>query len=401
MKRILWRCLRFLLGLSCLLLGLWLALPPLIYPISRNAVVNACLTPIQSSHPGRVTVAPPAFGTPVAFGDSLVRVEDPFASRRVLSGLQSDVLALQDRISVLEQEQTRIESLQEALSSNLAVHRDLAIKHLRWQINEADAEMQLANAQHEFHEDQLRDFEELAQTRSISNQQLRSERAERTAWASRVAKSKSELSRFRHSLEALERDVFLESGTSSPFTLTRSHELEFEKLQVQSELLLVRARKIHAEHQLRVEQEEYAARRLQEFQAPVSGVVWRRWVEKHQQVDEHSRLLELISPENIFIEAAVPRQHYDWIELGDEVEIRLHGHPFLVLPGRVTHKHGAGATVEDRRVAGSLAEITDYEFRVYIQLDRPPPGATAQNFYHTGRRVYARFKPGRWLRWWK
>ena len=397
--RIPWLCIRFSLGIACLGLSAWLLIPPLIYPTSQNAVVNAWVVPIRNNYAGEVTMAPPEFGTSVQRGRLLARVEDRLVSRRQLATLEAESLAYQDQLAALERQHLQIKELQNTLRDEFANYKSLATVHLETQKQESLADLRTAEARLSHYEKRVTAFEKLHGRGATSLDELLLHRTERDVWANRADQFRAVLARNQRDLEALQRGVFLQWGTGSPFSQSRQNELEFERLALETQIRSVRARLVSTQRQCETEKQELQERRLQEFRAPLDGVVWRRLAQKDAQLDEYADLLQLISPHEIFVEAAVGRAQYDLIKVGDQVEVRIHRRPFLVIPGRVAQKLGAGAELDDRQVASELAKVSEHEFRVQIELQKGLPGADASNFYHVGRRVYVRFKTVRWDRW--
>jgi multidrug resistance efflux pump len=387
--------------MGVLFLGLagWLAIPPLVYPTSRNAVINARLVPIRNSYEGQVTLAPPPFGTSVERGSVLARIENRFVSRRHAATLRADLMALQDQLAALVREKEQIEGLQRSLAADLANYKTHAKANLETRMEESQAQLRIAAAQLELHAAQVKRFEALMEKQAVSPVELQNEQTQRAIWENRAGLARAELDRYRRNLEALGKGVFLEWGTASPYSHSRSNELEFEKLELDTKIQSVRGRLAQTQRQWEIENEDWNQRRLQEFRAPTEGVVWRRLVQEGTQVDAYTDLMQVVLPDRVFVEAAVAQEEYDWIEIGDEVDVRLPRRPFLVLHGHVVHKLGAGAKTEDQRVAGGLAETSEYEFRVHVELTDLPPGAGPGNFYHVGRRVNVRFKRSRFERW--
>jgi multidrug resistance efflux pump len=387
------------MGVSLLGLAGWLCIPPLIHPRSANAVINARLVPIRNSYDGQVALDPPLFGTAVEKGSLLARIENDFVSRRHVATLKADLLAYEDQLAALEGEKAQIVGLQQTLVSDLADYTTHAKANIEKRMDESRAELRIAEAQLKLHEEQVRRLDALLKKRAISSMELRSEQTQRAVWENRAGLARAGLDRYGRSLKALENGVFLEWGTGSPYSHSRLNELELEKLKLEAEIRSVRARLAQTQRQWETENEDWQRRRLQEFRAPSEGVVWRRLVQEGMQVDEYTDLLQLVVPDGVFVEAAVAQAEYDWIDVGDEVEVRFPRRPLTVIPGRVAHKIGAGAKTKDPRVAGGLAETSEYEFRVHIELQDLPPGADPCNFYHVGRRVYVRFKSTRFERW--
>lgn len=398
--RFLWFWCRLGLGVACLFAAAYLVVPPLLLPNSSNAVINAWIVPVRSSFEGCVTRPPPPVGTLVSPGEFVARVENPWASRRTLVALEAERATLTDSLAALESEKSQLLALQERLQQNLAAYRSLAAEHLAATRLGAEAEIQNAQANVDYFDVELQISTSLAETRLATVQEVRERQLQTAVWDGKLKVANAALERCDHSRLALDHDVFLEWGVDSPHSRRLADQLVVEIEERSRMIAETRSKREQIAVQIEAEKEEWERAHVQEIVTPVRGVVWRNLTPDVSHADKYSELLQILSSEKIFVEAVLTRQEYDLVEVGDPVEIRLYRRPFFQLTGSVTHKLGSGADMEDRLVAADVVTTSEYEFRVYVRLDRLPPGAAAENFYHVGQRVSVRFltvRPERWF----
>jgi multidrug resistance efflux pump len=211
-------------------------------------------------------------------------------------------------------------------------------------------------------------------------------------------------SRNKEELAGIAQDIYLSENVGRndlPYAQQRLHEVSMRDFEVSSLLAEAEGELEQLAPQIREAAELVASRTKQTVNSPVEGLVWRRRIVKGAKVDEHAELARIMDPSRCFIEAALSPKDFTIVRIGDKVRVEIDGSPIRVT-GEVTHMLGPGLGTEDGLDEGYLVadipKLEEEDFRVYVKLHEPLPGACPDNFYYAGAKVEIRIAANRLTR---
>jgi membrane fusion protein, multidrug efflux system len=340
-----WLTQRRLLGVAalglCILIGLYLFVPDLIWASTDDAYVEAHISLISARVPGYVQT---------------LHVDD---NSRVDRGMV-----------LLELDPSDYQARRDAAAANLAAaqsrlaeaHAQSTVAARAVQVAEADAETASANAR--LAEDDLKRFSGVSDVRAVSSQRLETAKtAEQTARATlSAARSRVELARAQAELTAAQEHTAEATVKQTQAALTQA-ELDLSYTHVV---------------------------------APEDGSVANKLVELGNYVQPGQTLLSLV-PRVVYVIANFKETQIDGIGAGDAASIRIDSFPELRLHGHIDSiQRGSGsefALLPPENATGNFVKIVQ-RIPVKIVLDDPPktlvrlaPGMSAEVSVRYSRRA--------------
>jgi multidrug resistance efflux pump len=383
------------IGLCALVAAAYLVGPTLFVPSTSRAMINARLVNVRAPYPGEVAEVAVKTGDAVTAGQPLLRVEQPHPDQRPLAKLRLEGAALARRVESLTTQHYKLDNQHRELLSSLDAYRKFYADRLEHKLTEARGAHEAAKAKRQVSERQYaRQLKLLdAGTGSVEDKQLIE--AQLALDRGLEEQSCAIVKQHEAELTALGKGVFLGSRDGShglPYQRQRVDELAVMTAEVETELATAREQLEQNARQVKVETDLLAARTSQQVKAPIDGLVFRRLADAGTHIENKAPVMQLVDPQQVFVEAVVGRRDFQAIQAGDPVRIRLDG-AWTWFDGRVAHKRGLWS---DRAAEGEFAATLppaskDGDYRVVITMDQPPRKASACNCYLVGTRVEVSF----------
>lgn len=378
---------RVSVGLSILLLALWIYVPRIVFLQSVSAVVTARLSTITAPIPGVVKTVAPAFGTLYARGDQLIELENTTLDRIKLQELFIEENGLDERIRALHQERDNLNAMRADIEQSVKKYRRSVAERLEIEIqrmyskrDELDASV--ANAKTEF------DLKEHMGKKGYVN--MAKVTSARYSWQKSldaVAQTDQEIVRMIRELHDIKMGIFVHMGgrTEVPYQEQRLDEITFRLDDMESKIRELTARLASTRAARKAEENRVENLTKMTIPMPVKGVVWRTFVQKGAFVDKNQPLVEFADCSKQYMDIALPERHFDKVKPGQSVKIRLVGLD-RKLSGVVESVRGG--SIDSRTAAffvGDNGIRRAQEIQVVVRINDKELTETSGNFCHIGR----------------
>lgn len=387
------RALRLAVGLGLIALPALFLAPTLWSVTSARAVVNARLITVRSPLEGIVADRPPDVMQPVSKGEPLLTVDPGSIDRGHLEELRAEEATLTERVAALRAHREGLNALREELRSAFRRYQDSMIGRGTRELEEARYEATAAGA-----ELRLRVFEEGQEAALLRRgygcaRELTQARTAAEVARARAGRATVTVARLEEQLEAVRRGVFTGPGDGRndvPYSRQRIHEIALQQLHDEAQIREHLVRLAEVGRQVRSEVGRYRRRGDGRVNAPVDGIVWRRFVDAGSAVGLQAALLEVVDRSALFIDAVVTARYVDDIRVGDKAVVRPYGSPGG-LAGVV--RCVLGEEVPDEGLAMRSPRLDRDQIHVLIDLARgsPPAGADGPGRLRVGQRVEVEF----------
>lgn len=387
------KLLAFTAGMVLLAFSCWLLIPPLIYPTTSRAVINARLMSIEAPYPGTITKAPPETGEWIAADEVLLQVENPSINREKLEELRAEAHALTARINALQQEHHQLLTLKQQLQEHWQAYRKASEARMDYVIAETDSSAKSAEASTAVARTELAQEEHLSTQAASSDFELKiaQSKYEASRWHLLAVLATSK--RYRHEKSVLDQDLYMGAmlgRNDVPYSQQRTDEIRFREFEIQTEIANLSAELEALQPQINEADQWNRQRAVQQLKSPVDGLVWKSLVFNGSHIDQYVEVVQILDPSSLFVEAAVSSDDFEDIAVGDAVRVDL-SDTIEFVPGTVVRKLGTGVLLNRDRLAADLTYTNKEDFRVHIQLERLPKQARPENIYCVGCKVEVRF----------
>jgi len=385
------QALRIGIGAALLAAGATLYAPDILYTTSSEAVINARTITVAAPIDGRVTAAPPAEGTSVAAGASLLRIDNPVVDRSRLGELEATRTRTQ---AELDGNKQLIETLQQqiaALDAQAAAYRDAATNRLDLAAREAQADLTAAQAAATEADRMLSRKQALAAAGWLAAADL--DTAQKQAAGADANSQRAELAakRIADERDAATRGIFVTDNTNgAPYAQQRTDEFRLRLAEAQAQAGAAQARLTQIDSEIAAEQARVEHLSSAEVKAPFAGVVWRPDVTTGSAIGHDGRLMTLIDCSSLFVTGSFSSRQFDNLHPGATATVRLAD----------TGAEYAGTVVDVRAMRGAengdhfaapLPQLSERQVMALVRLDDPSAMA-GEKYCNVGRRVEIRFK---------
>lgn len=344
---------RLFVGIAVFAVAASAFLPHATYRISTDAIVTAEILRLATPIDGYVAPVMPASGDRLEAGNPIALVADPNPDTREMRRLEQEIAAAEARRDAVRAMLEEMRSMRERLEDRARRFALASVERLREEIGEAEAELARRVAARERAEAEWRRAERLRGTPAISEADLfaRATRS-REAIAEEDA-ARARIRRLNIELAAAEAGLTLrDTYNDVPQSRQHAERLAIEMYSATERLADVEERLAALRRALEEEDARVAALRVFSFTPPQSLVVWNRHAQPGQVARRGEPLLDLISCDDIMVEASFPESAYGGIEPGQTAELIFRGG--LRARGRVANVRGADPRYRDVLRAGRL-----------------------------------------------
>jgi multidrug resistance efflux pump len=383
--------LRIGIGASLLAAGAAIYAPDILYTTSSEAVINARTVTIAAPIAGHVAIAPPAEGTSIAAGASLLRIDNSVVDRGRLGELEATRTRTVAEIDAATQ---LIQSLQQqmtVLDAQASAYREAAINRLDLAAREAQAELIAARASATEADRMFARKQSLAASGWVSAVDL--EAAQKLATSADANDERAELAakRLADERDAAQHGVFINDSTNgAPYAQQRIDEFRLRLAEAQANASASQARLAQLDNQIAAEEARVDHLSSAELRAPVAGVVWRPDVTTGSAVGQDAKLMTLIDCSSLFVTASFASRQFDNLRPGAPATVHVTD-TGAEYPGTVVDVRAMrGADIGDH-FAAPLPQLGERQVMALVRLDDPSAMAS-EKYCSVGRRVEIRFK---------
>ncbi len=342
-----------------------------------------------------VSAAPVRVGDRVSRETRLLSIDATRVPDARVDELRTESASLGGRVQALRRHQERLRSLTQDLQQRFNSYKDSMVRRVAHELEEARSEAEAAETAlrqrtSEEAEEQTRVRRGLGSQRELNQARFTAEIASKVATRANTA-----VERLTDQLESMKRGVFTGPGDSRndvPYSQQRIHELTVQDLDLEARIQESEARIAQLDNQLETELKRSGAVAAYDMKSPVDGIVWRLFVAPGSAVGPQTRLVQVASTAEVFIDAALDAKYADEIRPGDLAMVRLIGSD-VEAPATVKYLLGSEETRADDTLAAQPPTTTRQELHVIMSFEQPPAGAPAFNQDFIGRRAEVRF-PG-------
>ena len=382
--------LRVGIGASLLAAGAALYAPDILYTTSSQAVLNARTITIAAPIDGRITAAPPAEGTSVAAGASLLRIDNAVVDRSRLGELTATRTRSQAELDASAQ---LIQSLQQqiaALDAQAAAYREAATNRLDLATREAQAELTAAQASATEADHMLARKQALATTGVISGADLDIAQRQAATTAANAERAGLAVKRLADERDAAQRGIFVTDNTNgTPYAQQRTDEFRLRLAEAQAQAGAAKARIAQLDGEIVAEEARVAHLATAELKAPTAGVVWRPDVTTGSAVGKDGKLLTLIDCSSLFVTASFASRQFDNLHPGAAATVRV-ADTGAEYPGTVVDVRAMRGAENGDHFAAPLPSLGEKQVMALVRLDDPSAMA-GEKYCNVGRRVEIRF----------
>ncbi len=347
------------------------AVPAVLNQQSSHAVVNAPVLSVHSPISGTVQDFNATAGQAVSSETPLGRV----LSLRARESLENELLSLQERLQGLQSQQTDWQRLQRAFEQRAKRHADHELARLQEQLAEVAAQATAQQAQLRQDADTLARQERLARENFISPLQIDAARNALQASQARLEAIQAREKMLRIEGAAVRDQVYLGQGRNDvPYSQQKLEDLRIQMAELHTRLRETQSRVQQIQHQLAQGGDGQQALQEAPFNAPVQGLLWRKFFANGSEVTAGAELAQVIHCRDAFVDVAVPESQLHQMSPGTLVQYRLLGTSDW-LQGKVRATSGSGNTGVDLTLAAQLRRERN-EGRVLVDIrpqDLPQP----------------------------
>ncbi|HEV3024044.1 MAG TPA: HlyD family efflux transporter periplasmic adaptor subunit, partial [Pirellulales bacterium] len=368
------RIVRLAVGSGLLILAAWSLVPLMCELHSTNARVNAPILTLRSPIAGNVKFhCPTTSGAATNAGAPLFEVKNSLADEDRLDSLNDEKAYLVSRIAGSQRQLASLTDLRGGLSASAAENRKARVRMLQLECDGAQASLENARAvkqQRDFEEDQLR---QLQGSRSVSKQDGSAARFAAEAAGHSVVQAEKVVEKLEEQIRGLRGGVDAgngDGGNDLSYSTQRLHELDCRIEEARASLWQDEAKLAQLERHIRAAAEHLARHARFASVAATDSVVWRRHAGEDTPVQADSPLLDLVNPDDVFIDAVVGESDLKRIRPGDAARVRLPGSR-KELKAVVKQVFGHALPWPDACLAAAAVPTTQQEIHVILRLAEP------------------------------
>jgi multidrug resistance efflux pump len=371
------------LGLGFLALASVVLVPSFWSITSNRAVVNAPVVGVHAPIEGIVTPKAMAVGQAVRAGQILLRIDNGLLDQGPLEKLRTEEVVLSERIAALRDYHAALGLLKADLAASVEAYQAATLLRL---------EQEMAAAQHAAASaeavSKLRAYEDtlstrLASTKSISQQDGIAARHKVEESLHSAGQGKAVVQRLEVELAAARKGVYVGAGDGRadvPYSKQRLHEVLIRQAELKSSIQELSARLGATKRELSREEQRVQQQGSQEVRAPSDGIVWRRHVNTGTRVAGPAPvLLDLVNPDEIFIDALVTERYAGFIRVGDKVRIKFIGSDEAA-GGVVKQILGRSGSWDHRLLAAEVLPADKREVHVIVTFEDAGHGTDLEQY---------------------
>lgn len=370
-KSLLGKWVRRGIGGLIFLTAMVVAVPAVLNQQSSHAVVNAPVLSVHSPISGTVQDFNATAGQAVSSDTPLGRV----LSLRARESLENELQSLQERLQGLQHQKTDWQRLQRAFEQRAKRHADHELARLQEQLAEVAAQSTAQQAQLRQDADTLARQERLARENFISPLQIDAARNALQASQARLEAIQAREKMLRIEGAAVHDQVYLGQGRNDvPYSQQKLEDLRIQMTELHTRLRETQSRVQQIQHQLTQSGDGQKSQQEAPFNAPVQGLLWRKFFANGSEVTASAELAQVIHCRDAFVDVAVPESQLHHMSPGTLVQYRLLGTSDW-LQGQVRATSGSGNTGVDMTLAAHLRRERN-EGRVLVDIrpqDLPQP----------------------------
>lgn len=382
---------RTLLSVAIIGAGLWGLGPSLTITPSIDAVVNAEVVSVRSVTEGRVTGGPPSVGTKIERNAFLARIVNPRQNQSFLGEIQTERASLNQRIEALDRQRTVLKQTAVHLAQRVGRYRISMAQSMEYRVAEAKGILvaigaSLKNARRE-----------LARSTKLMGKGLvaQSEFDEIHYEVDRLVGERSAAQSRLHELEvrlaSVRNNTFLSDGQNDvPYSQQRLDEISIRLSDIEARRSEYVIRVAEIARQITAEALRLEATREMALDAPVSGIIWKRFVKPGNDVVIGTELVEIVDCNSVFLDATFDEDRFAEIRVGQQAKVRFVGSDEQ-FDASVRAIRGSGAITEDRLLAARTKPRAPREFQAILEFDPKTAGSSAENFCLIGRSAEVAF----------
>ncbi|UOD50277.1 HlyD family secretion protein [Orrella daihaiensis] len=381
---------RRLIGII-ILLALVIVVGPALFKVqSANAIVNAHVVYVNSPLEGVVTEVFKSVGSTVERGDSLIVVNNPRISERLLEELKALRQTVMERINGLTRQQTSLQSMQSDLQVRIELHNSHETTRLEHQIAEARAQALAQQGTVNELKLTLEKNRKLLAQKFISELEFDRSRFGLEVGEAQLQAIEAKIRTLESEQTALAAGVYLGQGRNDvPYTQQKFEDITVQLINIQAEISEANARLMALEDQIAAERSNLQKLREATLAAPVSGMLWRLYFPVGSDVVLGSRLSALVDCNDLFVEAAVPDSNLAGLSEGSKVNYRLVGSSEWAV-AEVFKIVGSGNKVRDETLAAEL-DTDSRDGRVFVRIAKDTLPDIQANQCYVGRAAEVTF----------
>jgi multidrug resistance efflux pump len=370
-----------------ILVGLLIVIVPATLKLQSNdAIVNAKSIPIHAPIEGVVAESMMIAGQSVLKGQAVLSILNTRVNDSLVRSLKVEYSTLENRSQGLEDQLAQLTVLQEDLTKRRLAHASHDLKRIDLQIAEAAAQVLAQSSV----VDELRLTRE-KNARLLAENFISSIEFERSNYGLEVGLAdlqaiQAKLALLQSQKQASSEGVYLGEGRNDvPYTQQKLDEINtrlIELMGLQRETL---GRLAAVQMQLELELKSLSRLSEASLLSPVDGVVWRQFYSPGSEVNDGTKVAELIDCTRLFVEVGVNDSVLHQFRVGTDVQFRLVGSAKW-LQGKVTQAIGGGYQNVDLTLAAHLVVNKD-QGRLLIEIAADALEQVHENLCFIGRRV--------------
>jgi multidrug resistance efflux pump len=339
--------------------------------VSDNAVVTAALILIRSPIGGVVTVAAPAFGTMLATGDTIARIDNPRLSPRHLADLRAEAARLTAATAATAHRRDAVAAMRATLTRRADAHARLVAERLAADVASGEATL----ADHLARREQA--GRDLARRRRLTaadgSTPADLERAQ-LAYDTAVSEADAQsggLASLRVRQAAAGQGLFAEVGPNeTSYARQRADDLTLTLAELDQSLATLAADTAAITARVAVELDDMARQGQAVLTVAGPRMVWRPLAQAGEQVAAGDPVAALVDCSPAELLATVSQDDLPRVWVGGAARVRLSGEA-EDRPGRVAAVMGEAAMAGDARMAALPPPSRAASAMVLITL--PPP----------------------------
>jgi hypothetical protein len=329
LRKSLKRLVRPALGIGLLCLAVW-SLTPLLFDVrSKHAVVNAPVVIVRSPIDGMVRfLCQASSGANAMANTPLLDVKNSLADNDRMDVLKDDKALLEARIEGLQQQLDNLSKLRDDLLTTTRKYEEARLRTLEL---ERDGAKSLVDSAENIQKQRIAEEEmldELRKNRSVSIQDANASHYAAEAARHSVVQARKNEENLDEQIRALKDGVHVgpsDGRNDLPYSAQRLHELSFRMEEIRASLQEDKAKLTQLLRHISAEEERLDLRSQFTAKSPVDWIVWRRHAVSGTAVKADSPLMDLIDPNEVFVDAVVSEGDLGNIHMGDAAQVRISG----------------------------------------------------------------------------
>jgi multidrug resistance efflux pump len=381
---------RISVGLAVLVAGTAIYAPSVLYTTSSEAILNARFVTLAAPIAGRITRPPPAEGTMVAAGSSLLTIDNPTLDESRLTELETSRTHTATELAAQRELIETLDHQLATLDAQVSEYRASTVATLELLAREAAAAAVAARAtateaQHSYQR-------KYALRTSAGTSEADLDHAEQTAVRTDADAQRMELvpQRLAEQIGAAKQGIYVgQDRNDVPYSQQRADEFRLRRAEAQAQVSALTLRLDQLDRQVAIEQARVARLSSAKLHAPVGGVVWRPMVLAGSAVAGETELMSLIDCSQLYATATFNARRFDDFRPGGRALIHVLGSDSN-LTGTVVDIRALERSDAEERFAAPLPRLGDRQILAIIRVDNPQAMAT-EKYCNVGRRVEVRF----------